>query len=1288
MQWQLRSLNVIRKFLRPILPAMIALSFVAAPSRVQADPPNYEAVLTLLQTAGSPSVDDAAKAISALGAYRYQEVVAKLLAVLHTELQYGMQSADNMQPGLLRASLDSLSKLCNAEWVGELRELRSFAVMSFAGRADAKLAFAENVLRIEAAAKERTAPMPYLISEISGAIDAGDPAALLAKEQLLDMIPMPDLSLGAGSPEDYALPADEAVRAKLEALRVYLEGRIKGQPDVIERLLYFRTRELLYRNGRNKNEILMLMGTPGTGKDTSVEAYVDGVSGYKEGAYKENLFTIDIPQGQEDLWKILGSKPGFVGSQYVAAFLRYLVGRSGGKYYIEKKQGATEEHIYLNPDWIPNNDRAYVFLNEFHLWPKKFKDILLQVPLEKNRFPVGNPGDGVGFIEVPTTWLIASNDGMGLYSSQDLDGARYGNPMSADEMLARQQRASANPELLRRELETSGASANAGARAEDMLGYSPPLLSRLCADPRSVMLMRPLFGDTLQDIVTIELLRLREAWKDPSNPLGTIELDWNGDLVKFIQEYKSVAENGARPIPGRVKALVESTLVTAVQNGVIRASPSGEQQLVLSIRQNEDKTASLVVRSSATGEAVLPIELTQADKALREMSDEEIASYAAMAERMNARVIGINSIADALARAALLADEATKGPLDSLTSKARAQIFVFFGPSGTGKTELAKAFTEASTGNEKDLWVLDFNQITVHDIPLLLTGTRDAGGKPIASEFMKRFKRNDGEVYMLMNEFSNAPWEVKRAFYAFLDEAVVTTYSDGVPRPNGKVRVIIDGNAGEEWYENIPSNIPLEEQMEARNGVYTESLKDPGLLRVTLERYFPEALLNRFPRVFWFPPGNLQSVRELSQLKLSQAIASLDKGADSRKGWDVAFQNDATARAYLDLIGNYGYRVKQEGRSINDFVKQQLEERIRETLLVNGVSSGTKVTLLAPQIPAERVRNFREVPDPIRITMMVEGRAPLSYSIQPEEKQREALITEEQRIETDAHEAGHETVRHGAFDDKYTPRFIKGTPGVGNFGGQWLRYLGVASSDETIYVTKNREAVVREIAVLAGGETAQRLITVGARHDEGKGNDMQRATDYARTAILKWGVSEAWGTQAAPGGVSLIDYISSLSENKKRLLEKEVDALVEEGRKMAEDILIANYDTVLVPMTHALAEKGQLEQVEIEKFYTSDFVDADHANSLSVRLRPSNILLRARLAWSASVPYLFRRTPVDSEFAPHFPMPASVANPAELLQDKKASVAANLPLSEELPIRGEGDDALGSVCSEDLHRKR
>lgn len=571
---------------------------------------------------------------------------------------------------------------------------------------------------------------------------------------------------------------------------------------------------------------------------------------------------------------------------------------------------------------------------------------------------------------------------------------------------------------------------------------------------------------------------------------------------------------------------------------------------------------------------------------------------------------------------------------------------------------------------------IDCSQIqSIDDVKTRILGTRDGLGTPIPSDFMKSYDKSGGRLVVILDEIVNArnALNVLPALYDILAEPVVTTFSDGEPRVMTHVTFVMTGNVGEKFYRAVPTNIPDINRQGAFQEIHEMMMKDPEKRRRLLETFFTPAFLRRvgFSNIFFYGPLGFKAIRGLFQLKMMEAIERLKPQVD-RRGWDVQFRNEESFLRILEAFEDNGYRIEEQGSSIDLFVQQDFESRLRELLHHNLIPTGSKIVLdFDPKTGTTRDTFNKDVRIlHLRVDIFGDKGVFPSQTLWLTLKGKESpdLPT---RLQTDEvltafHEAGHEVVRKVYFGNTRSHERISLKPGVAEIAEQIVYFLGVAEHNDIKELTFSRAVVLREIAAKFGGDVAQSLLTKGGSGDAGKSNDLERATDLAHRAILKWGLSKKWGPQTMPSdpSVSMESYIAGLPEEQKKLLFREVNQWMAEGKELARRALLANLDNVVIPLGSQLLQMLTMEKGDLDKFYETHQVFVEGSPEYRNPLRRwTGTALRARLS-----PVIHSPSTLVPELLPGISPPESLADISAILKQHKARAVSEVALPSNLPV--------------------
>jgi cell division protease FtsH len=201
-------------------------------------------------------------------------------------------------------------------------------------------------------------------------------------------------------------------------------------------------------------------------------------------------------------------------------------------------------------------------------------------------------------------------------------------------------------------------------------------------------------------------------------------------------------------------------------------------------------------------------------------------------------------------------------------------------------------------------------------------------------------------------------------------------------------------------------------------------------------------------------------------------------------------------------------------------------------------------------------------------------------------ERRSMIISEKEKRTTAIHEAGHALVA----------RILPGTDPVHKVTiiprGRALGLTQQLPQEDRLNI--NQEFALNQIAILMGGRVAEE-ITFGQR-TTGAGNDIEVATNLARSMVCEWGMSERMGPLAfgkKEGEVFLgrdMASVQSYSEETARDIDAEVRRIVTEQYQRAKLVLLENRPT-LERIAGALLEHETLDAADIDKLMAGGAIE-------------------------------------------------------------------------------------------------
>lgn len=366
----------------------------------------------------------------------------------------------------------------------------------------------------------------------------------------------------------------------------------------------------------------------------------------------------------------------------------------------------------------------------------------------------------------------------------------------------------------------------------------------------------------------------------------SINLELQHDIVITLEAMKEAYRLSGRydsdnAYPGRAIRLLEQSLPYATQKVVTEQS----------IQQAIEQTRGVKVGSAAPVEADTLLHL------------EDIIH-----QRMINQSQAVKVVASALRRArAGVANP--KRPIGS---------FLFLGPTGVGKTELAKSIAATYFGNETNMVRLDMSEYQQpDDVKRLLSDGHETSASLISAVRQQPF------TVLLLDEIEKAHPNILNLLLQLLDEGELTDVSGRAASFKDCI-VIATSNAGA---QTIRERIAAGQSLESFEEQFTNELISSG-------QFKPE-LLNRFDEIVLFRPLNQAELAQVVQLMMNDVNKTL---ANQHISVELT-------PAAVDKIVEQGYDARLGARPMRRMLQRTVEDRIAARILAGQTNPGDHVVL-------------------------------------------------------------------------------------------------------------------------------------------------------------------------------------------------------------------------------------------------------------------------------------------------------------------------------------------------------
>ena len=284
----------------------------------------------------------------------------------------------------------------------------------------------------------------------------------------------------------------------------------------------------------------------------------------------------------------------------------------------------------------------------------------------------------------------------------------------------------------------------------------------------------------------------------------------------------------------------------------------------------------------------------------------EIEKLVQMEKRLHNRVVGQDAAVESVARAVRRSRSGLQDPNRPIGS------FIFLGPTGVGKTELARALAEFLFDDEQNMVRIDMSEYQErHTVARLIGAPPGYVGYDEGGQLTEAIRRRPYSV-VLFDEIEKAHPEVFNVFLQVLDDGRLT---DGQGRTVDfcNTVIIMTSNIGSDSILNITDDQAMRERV-----------------TFALREHFRPEFLNRIDEVVFFHRLESKHIRHIAEIQLGNVRQLLAKRNISIEMTDAA----------MDLLIEEGYDPAYGARPLKRVIQQRVIDPLALQIIQNEVRDG------------------------------------------------------------------------------------------------------------------------------------------------------------------------------------------------------------------------------------------------------------------------------------------------------------------------------------------------------------
>ena len=408
------------------------------------------------------------------------------------------------------------------------------------------------------------------------------------------------------------------------------------------------------------------------------------------------------------------------------------------------------------------------------------------------------------------------------------------------------------------------------------------------------------------------LAELQKELADTREKVNQLKLKWENEKadIQKVSDKKAELDKAKHELEN-AESSYDLEKAAKLQHGTIPTLEKELQDL-----EKSDRPDEWLVEESVTENEIAAVVSRETGIPVAKLVQGEREKLLHLADSLHKRVIGQDEAVDAVANAVLRSRAGLQDPSKPLGS------FMFLGPTGVGKTELAKALAENLFDSEKHMVRIDMSEyMEKASVSRLVGAAPGYVGYEEGGQLTEAVRRNPYTI-VLFDEIEKAHPDVFNILLQVLDDGRLT---------DGQGRTVDFKNTILIMTSNLGSEILLDNVKE--DGVISPETKEQ-VMKLAQAHFKPE-FLNRIDDIITFSPLTFDAIEKIVDKFIGQLSARL-----SSQEIELKINDDARK-----WIAKEGYDPAYGARPLQRFITTHVETPLAKKIIAGKVMPHSVVTI-------------------------------------------------------------------------------------------------------------------------------------------------------------------------------------------------------------------------------------------------------------------------------------------------------------------------------------------------------